>query len=817
MTIDASTLARLRHGMSNGDIVLFTGAGFSRGARATSGLLIPGVWELKRDLWRIAFPARTPNLEHETLADIYAVAMNKSPDAVREILTSSFEVDYSTTPARYRQWFALPWYRHYTLNIDDLDEAIASRAPLPRPVISLSGALNYIEQSNALLSVHLNGRLRDFPNVTFSVPDFADRLVSAEVWYHQAVTDLLTHPVVFVGTSLDESGLWQHIALRRQRQPQATELRPRSYLVTPELPDSRAALLKANFNVEWLKLSEEEFFSEALDTMTAEAAQGHVALSRSRPAGPPRVALVSLTDTYETPAGTDLPTYLMGREPTIDDITVGHSVARPFEAPLFDPAMVGTRGGVLLTGTAATGKTTTALRLALACEAHGFETRALSSVSGDLNPAHILTAIEAASVEVLLVDNADALGDRLIRVLDGLADISPRPYVILAIRSSKLQRMDLSEDLLALDIHELTVPNLNNDDIDLILNALDHAHRLGRLTGLDQDGRRKVLRDQCGRQLVVGMYQATHGDRFHDKIVSECEDLGGVSRLAYGMVALVTAELHYITSEELEFGLAVSTKGLSNADLNDIKALADRGLIVRDGERLRVRHRWIADTAIEFFADNGLVGEPTKALISSFAARVNPDTRWSSRPSKILRRLLNHDYLKKLTSDIDTVRDIYGSVEARLSDDFHYWLQRGSLEVEIGDLDLAEVFLNSAASLAPPSDTFVLTESAYLGLKKAAQAPRSAAAKAWAAEALRTLESVIAIRGKDDSYPYHVYGSQGLSWARRAPMPDDDRRELLVKLRDAVHAGTQLHRRAVDLKQLHEDLVKEVLLLAVKH
>jgi hypothetical protein len=135
----------------------------------------------------------------------------------------------------------MPWRRHYTLNIDNLDEAISGQYQLPRPIESIS-ALNHAPiQSNNLLSVHLNGRLADFPNVTFSVRQYGRRLGGPDPWYEMLTTELLSNPVLFVGTALDEPGLWQHLELRQQRNEGDVELRPPSYLVTPTL--SRARVL----------------------------------------------------------------------------------------------------------------------------------------------------------------------------------------------------------------------------------------------------------------------------------------------------------------------------------------------------------------------------------------------------------------------------------------------------------------------------------------------------------------------------------------------------------------------------------------------
>ena len=59
-----------------------------------------------------------------------------------------------------------------------------------------------------------------------------------------------------------------------------------------------------------------------------------------------------------------------------------------------------------------------------------------------------------------------------------------------------------------------------------------------------------------------------------------------------------------------------------------------------------------------------------------------------------------------------------GSLETILSWDPHFWLQRGSLEVDFGDLNLAEHFLSMSRSFNP-DDVFLQTEWAYLLFKKA--------------------------------------------------------------------------------------------------
>jgi hypothetical protein len=151
-----------------------------------------------------------------------------------------------------------------------------------------------------------------------------------------------------------------------------------------------------------------------------------------------------------------------------------------------------------------------------------------------------------------------------------------------------------------------------------------------------------------------------------------------------------------------------------------------------------------------------------------------------------------------------------------LSWDYHYWLQRGSFEVEVGDLALAENFLNSSRSLAPERDYYVDTEYAYLTLKGSAKHPRASGSSERAEKALLDLEDVMRQHGEQDSYSFHVYGSQGLSWARRAPVNRDTRISLLKRLLETVDKGTELHPNNRDLKRLKEDLRRECMMIAIE-
>jgi hypothetical protein len=109
----------------------------------------------------------------------------------------------------------------------------------------------------------------------------------------------------------------------------------------------------------------------------------------------------------------------------------------------------------------------------------------------------------------------------------------------------------------------------------------------------------------------------------------------------------------------------------------------------------------------------------------------------------------------------------------------------------------------------------VQTEWAYMTLKRAAQNASSVQSIDHAREAFAELEDAIQKRGKDDFYPYHVLGSQGLAWVRRAVLSSDEKGRELARLLQIVRDGIKQHPRQHELRQLAEDLERGYLLLAV--
>ena len=186
--LDQQSLGVLRNRISSGEIVLFTGAGFSCEAKAADGQALPGSQELRRMLWPIAFPGQDED-EESSLADVYECALSQAPRRLRDVLEACLRVDHGSLPAFYSTWFSVPWARAYTLNIDDLAVAAERAFGLPRRVRAVSGSEPVPTPSDELTVVHLNGQLDDLPNATFSAPQYGRRLPGRDPWYSTQAAD----------------------------------------------------------------------------------------------------------------------------------------------------------------------------------------------------------------------------------------------------------------------------------------------------------------------------------------------------------------------------------------------------------------------------------------------------------------------------------------------------------------------------------------------------------------------------------------------------------------------------------------------------
>lgn len=807
MDLSPSHRTRLSGLLARGELVLFTGAGFSVGATDSSGRHLPTSAELCLDLWQIAFPG-SPFDPASALGEVFECALRTARRATIALLKSRFAVDEGSLPAYYRTWLSQPWLRIYSLNVDTLDEAATRHFSLPRPIISVSAITSsFPDLRTGLYSIHLNGKFSDIPDVTFSPPQYGTRLATTEPWYQTLIADITARPVLFVGSELDESLLWQHMAMRNLRHHGERELRPGSYLISPSIPVARRALLE-NYNISWIAASAEDFANEVLTPLKAQSDSGLRRIAERQ--GLLHSPLLESVAELRTEVQADvLHEFLLGRAPTWGDLVHGYAITRRFELEL--PARIadGPTRITVLTGTAGCGKSTSLMGVALALQAAGRDVWWMDPFSWP-EASHVRTALHEHLPQVLVIDDLNRLGDAALDIMRSAIDTYPDLRIVAAARSTKTELSRLEELAAAGHAQTITVPPLEDHDIDELLAVLDKANRLGVLKGLSVSERRKELRYKCGRQLLVAMIEATSGERFEEKIASECRDLSGHTSLLYAVVASATSEGFWLSRDEcLDAGGIVS-----NEALVAFRRLTDAHLIVEMQGRCQVRHPVIAERAVAYYTGEGQIVDPIAGLAEAISQRVFPGMERRVRERRLLNRLINHEWLFRHTK-IAGARRVHQAVESSLEWDWQFWLQRGRSELEHGSLRFARNFLGQAVSLAP-GDLWVRAAWSQLVIQEATASDDPGARAEDVAGALSELEDIIQAVGHRETRPFHVLGLRGMLWVHKAALSRADRISVLLRLKRVVSEGCALHPEDSELAAVSNQLQREYLMTAVE-
>jgi len=385
----------------------------------------------------------------------------------------------------------------------------------------------------------------------------------------------------------------------------------------------------------------------------------------------------------------------------------------------------------------------------------------------NIQPAGLRSAILSTDGPVaILVDDGDLWGATVSRWARELPGIKPGVLFAVAVRSTRLEGV-LDRDTLGFEPIEISMPHLTDIDIDSLIGVLDRENRLGVLKGLSHEERVAAFRKEAGRQLLVAMIQATSGKLFREKVLEEFQELSPLQRQIYATLCLVSSQRWTMDRQEI----ILACGSLGNEILDAVESLARRNVIARRDihSNYGARHRVIADEIVHAMEFRQYMATVLEGVCFAFASGVNSGLPRNNRLWRRLIRFLNHQFILQVTTP-DIGRQVYENVEQLLQWDYHYWLQRASLEVEQGDLDLATNFLDQARSISPGERT-VETEYAYLLIKRASKTPEHGSAEEWFTEGRKYLEELIGQSGSRDSYPYHVLGSQGLAWARQATIP----------------------------------------------
>ncbi len=776
--------------LTKGEAILLTGAGFSRGMTDTYGDPLPLGTELAESIWPIGFGKDEHYSPDADLADVFDAAMATSSVNLRDQLERHFVVDRESLPERYKTWFSLPWHRIYTLNIDDGDEAVTEvHAAVSLQVVSAQTSSPGTARSDQLCVVHLNGRLADFPQVTFSRWDFARRTAHADLWYPEFAADFAGRNVVIVGSIVDEPPLW-HFLQSRGARTGGPEWRPKSWLVTPTLNPARKAMLE-KLNIDHIPLTEEQFFEQYLAAPSAKIIEN--APARGVAANDEDLFDVATAVREATPGSAD---FLLGFAPTWGDVTNGFAADFESDHLLLESISQLSVGNVAVIGNAASGKTATMMKAAASLSAAGNDVVWLGR---DANSSlqNLRLAVSTRKPDYLFIDDLDRFSGAAAGFIKGLQRDNDALVIIVGTRSVLFDRMQYA-DSIGFD-SVLKLDRLDESDANALVAQLERGHRLGNLLSLTKAERvRKIIRDD-DRQLLVALFSATQSASFKERIATECAGLTGAALVLYGVLCTATAaENKPIPRSEL-LSTALSSSFAANDALIALKQLEDARLISRRQAGYYPRHRVIAESALDYFRETGEAKLWIIELILLAAGRYERSRARETRWGRLLIRLISHEELPKLLGSKAEVRHVYGAVEFALHEDFHFWLQRGSFEIDRGEFAFAENYLHQAK---PPTDHDPLVSTAWghLLLKRAVQHPTSETSKSEVSKAFELLFPIMDNQESRSPHTFATFLIYALQWLKAAPLDAGEQRLIREQVRHYGIRGKLLHQRVQDVQ-----------------
>lgn len=768
--------------VKQGKLVLFLGAGASRGCKSTDGTPLLMAGELAERL------AKTAGFTYsgEPLDQVYEAVKLKLGSRLDEHLERAFR--HVQSSAAYNLIATYPWRRIYTLNIDDgLDTALVK---LSKQKVRVLCAQDAFRERNPFFEelelIKLNGsidRLKD--GLIFSPSEYAQATAKHLPWYTQCASDFLRSPILFVGTKLSEPLLKFHIERYQSVNSMALGT---SYLVTPSASEIEIAALK-RYKIDFIPGTLEDFaawLQKAIPeppSPTQLAEESIPQLKAMFQSGNPRrfaslfeeVTAVKpgLGNLSEGQSANTVKEFYKGFKPTwVDIATQIPAELDSLAASLKRIADTQRRNCVIpILGPAGSGKTTLLKQICWKIsQTEGWDVFFIEAEPYSL-PA-TLDAIESTSKAdnvLVAIDNLELSIDHIQASLttgrlQKTLLIGAEREAIWNRRGRYVLADHVAPPILARDFSE--------KDADKLLQRLQHYGTWTRLGKLSEKERKKELLDRAQKQLLIALLEATLGRGFEQIIEDDYKRIGSEEeKLFLTIVALATdrrcdAPVSLIDRAMDKMGI-VRGSGQFAQDLAGIVSLQNEKIVARHPVYARYLVDRVIDPALTYRAIDGLL-----QAFADYAAPVIKHVRKSE--ANLYKSLINHRFLfDVLRGQENLVVGVYAGLEKKYESDGLFWLQYGLSLRDFRRHDEALDKLKTAHAAYPMLHTEHALAQQML-LVAMGSSDRTAALN-QADEAKKTLERLDSELKSDDTYPIVTLADMYTAVVRIHRSPKDAR------------------------------------------
>lgn len=805
----------LKSAIANGDLILFLGAGASRGCKTSNDEDIFDGNGLAKEL---AKRASLP-YEGEPLDEVYSAARRALESRLDKVLEELFQ---HTQPSQeYLALAQYAWRRIYTLNIDDgLDKALHQS----KQKVCLRLSSDSIEDRDQFFSsldyIKLNGsadRLKD--GIVFSSSEYAKAATRALPWYEQCASDFIRSPFLFIGTQLNEPLLKFHI--ERYKAINGTTA-GKSYVITPSATKIQSeSLLQYNIVhipgtltsfIDWLQ---QEFPAHLTPAQLAAASLPQYAgmlLASDRAAyinlleGVSFVKRDMLSERASDEAEGSIRSFYKGFQPTWKDIIGG----LPADLEILNRSMsiikqhTGTEKIIPLVGPAGSGKTTLLMQISYElCRTSKFAVYFLNEPLSKL--AKTLEELERSSPDAekifIAIDNVDYMADQLVEVFKSER---LRKTTIISAERENVWSKRTRHKLGAYSCKPIPVREFSEADANKIIERIKLYGSWTILGQMSQPKRIEALIKGAKKQLLIALLEATYGRGFEKIIENDYATLSTNEERIFLLTVGVITERHC----DAPIGLvdrALGSLGILSRSVVLTENLA--GIVTQRGDKLSVRHPVYVRHLLEQVVDPKLTAEAVSGLLHAYSHFAPPIMKHVSKmEATIYKGLINHRFLFEVLKGRETlVLPLYKSLEKHFELDGLFWLQYGLALRDFHNNEEALDKLRTAFSAFPMDHTQHALGQQLLIAATDIQDKRIA--RNYLDEARSYLEPLDDIIDSDDVYPI-VTLAEGHTKIVRKLEGDDEARAVAKSYLPNLKRRCDSMRDNQYLRDCHEKLFK---------